>query len=175
MDFCRGERKVPVTLEGFLRGVVQPKGIPCEAFNIPLTGGGKVFHRIQKADRLNNASLPKIMTPSGTVRTKVQRWINRGRRVSRGRRHTRNQSSYSEGYNQGGHQYLVCRRVEDRAKDRTHIVSSRQVAVELNPRKYETNGQFQAWCSVICIRTRSVRPAYTSNPVATRKLSIKMA
>lgn len=40
---------------------------PREASNIKLTGGGKVFHRIQKADRLNNTSLPKMIIPSGTV------------------------------------------------------------------------------------------------------------
>ena len=39
----------------------------CGASNTRLTGGGKVLHRIQKADRLNNTSLPRMIIPSGTA------------------------------------------------------------------------------------------------------------
>ena len=51
-DFFRG----PFSYRTPIRGA-EPK---------KLTGGGKVLHRIQKAERLNNTSLPKMMTPSGT-------------------------------------------------------------------------------------------------------------
>ena len=34
--------------------------------NQQLTGGGRVLHRIQNAERLNNTSLPNMMIPSGT-------------------------------------------------------------------------------------------------------------
>ena len=58
--------KSPSSVERFSPNGCLATRYTCE-LDAWLTGEGKVFHRIQKADRLNNTSLPKIMMPSGTV------------------------------------------------------------------------------------------------------------
>jgi hypothetical protein len=59
--------------------IIQPRDILYEGPNQQLTGGGNVLHRIQKAERLNNTSLPKMMIPSGTAESTRRRASGEGK------------------------------------------------------------------------------------------------
>ena len=61
------EAKSPNIVGRFSSKIIQPRDILCGGPNQQLTGGGNVLHRIQKAERLNKTSLPKMMIPSGTA------------------------------------------------------------------------------------------------------------
>ena len=81
---------------------------------------------------------------------------------------TRYEILHREGDGEGRHENFVCSRVEDGAEDGLHLEPAREVAVYLRTAGETEQAQYQRVVPEDAMgeRTRSVRPAYTSKPVA---------